>query len=500
MADFSLPENLRDWPDDPYQLLGLPEDVDERSAKRAYVRLVRRFKPEHHPDEFQAIRGAYDTILQHIRWRSIRLADDFSDDWELSGEVDADRAGGRPVSPASEFEQNGQPSSPDAGHGPADPAGRVEFPKSILQQCDAAWQSAVAGREEEAYRELLRLSQDRPPSSDLYVRLYWLLTVCPEVDRLCTATEWLLIGLTACRGIGPLRELLRREVERDGTLALGAKYEALFDACSEPDTLLDIVFWRFSAAGRNRRIDAIAADVERLRGKFEAGDDSLWARLLLSAVDELAWADESDRAAMDSFDRYCEGLERLTHVHDEFSEGLDRLDLLRGVADGWRRLKLSVGVPQSWVELVPLWWTRDWTALRPRLLGWLSDVARQPLAALATLDQMVSVSPYAASQIGDMLASLRYSVFYHEEVDEEPERLTAPLSRLLSAYRGGHYMEVRAKLLELALLEAADPYDLAQLADGHRLCHLVDVESLSDVIEEDAQLRYVYLACRCHWG
>lgn len=53
-----LPERLGDWPDDPYQLLGVDRSADVTSVRGAYTRLIRKFKPEHSPDEFQKIREA----------------------------------------------------------------------------------------------------------------------------------------------------------------------------------------------------------------------------------------------------------------------------------------------------------------------------------------------------------------------------------------------------------------------------------------------------------
>ena len=47
---------------DPYSVLGInPEDDDETIRKR-YLELVRQYTPEHHPERFAAIRGAYEKL------------------------------------------------------------------------------------------------------------------------------------------------------------------------------------------------------------------------------------------------------------------------------------------------------------------------------------------------------------------------------------------------------------------------------------------------------
>jgi hypothetical protein len=48
-----LPDDPRRWPGDPFELLGVARGAVEIEIKRAYTRLIRRFKPEHHPEEFR---------------------------------------------------------------------------------------------------------------------------------------------------------------------------------------------------------------------------------------------------------------------------------------------------------------------------------------------------------------------------------------------------------------------------------------------------------------
>lgn len=45
-----------------YSLLNVPRTADEREIKKAYFRLVRRFPPETHPEEFERLREAYEVL------------------------------------------------------------------------------------------------------------------------------------------------------------------------------------------------------------------------------------------------------------------------------------------------------------------------------------------------------------------------------------------------------------------------------------------------------
>jgi curved DNA-binding protein CbpA len=48
--------------DDPYQVLGLSPDSDDEAVRRRYLELVRRYSPEHHPEQFAAVRAAYEEL------------------------------------------------------------------------------------------------------------------------------------------------------------------------------------------------------------------------------------------------------------------------------------------------------------------------------------------------------------------------------------------------------------------------------------------------------
>jgi hypothetical protein len=52
-----------------WQLLDLASDADERSIKRAYARLLKNYRPDESPDEFQRLREAYETALSEARCR-----------------------------------------------------------------------------------------------------------------------------------------------------------------------------------------------------------------------------------------------------------------------------------------------------------------------------------------------------------------------------------------------------------------------------------------------
>lgn len=69
----TAPDDEPQWdllPESPAEFFGLPETFDLKDLKRSYNRLIKRFKPEKFPDEFQKIRAAYESIETHLRFLS----------------------------------------------------------------------------------------------------------------------------------------------------------------------------------------------------------------------------------------------------------------------------------------------------------------------------------------------------------------------------------------------------------------------------------------------
>ncbi|MEM6531275.1 MAG: hypothetical protein AAF654_01560 [Myxococcota bacterium] len=70
---------------DPFELLGVEPTVDEVGLRRAYSRLVRRFRPERAPEEFKRIRKAFDEAKQRLEYRRLYAYDDDGLEPEVDG-------------------------------------------------------------------------------------------------------------------------------------------------------------------------------------------------------------------------------------------------------------------------------------------------------------------------------------------------------------------------------------------------------------------------------
>ena len=70
-----LPDDMADWPSDIFKLFGLPRSTDPKSLRRVYFRLIKTFRPDSHPAEFQRIHKAYQSAQSFLKTRSNRQAD-----------------------------------------------------------------------------------------------------------------------------------------------------------------------------------------------------------------------------------------------------------------------------------------------------------------------------------------------------------------------------------------------------------------------------------------
>lgn len=103
MAD---PPDQPDWdllPNDPAGFFRLGDSFDRRELKRAYNRLLRQFKPEKHPAEFQRIRAAYEELDEDLRYHGgqTRQRVPVPQDWKTEEFADSPAKLEGPAKPSS---------------------------------------------------------------------------------------------------------------------------------------------------------------------------------------------------------------------------------------------------------------------------------------------------------------------------------------------------------------------------------------------------------------
>lgn len=444
-----LPEDLNSWPTDPYELFGVAPGVEPRDLRRAYTRLIRQYKPEQHPEHFRRIRSAYEGILRHVEFfQQFRQA-------EETPSADPDLPAFRPV-----------PTEPE--------------PPSLDDEIADTWRQFARGDETAAYARLLDLRGQQETNISIYIRLYWMLALCPALDAERSPCHWLAVGLALSGLSGPFRELYRRAILDDPAEALTERCAGLLNEDARAGAVADLAEWRWQAAGRKGRWLPIAGDLERLRGRILGEDEEIWLRLLLSAVEQLLPFSEQT-SAMDVVNRCLREIDHLDHLHSRVADGLDRLEFLCEVASGWRNLCGTSWAPPRLTELLPLSFSRPFVEIRPLLLGYLEQLSAWPLETLRSLDAVKKQAPAVLTYLSQLFALIQETLPALPAAD--PEAWADGLYDFLHRTDGADYLTYRQRLLAFCTEAGVPSEALTSLSSGY--------QELTEQVMADTPLRLV---------
>ena len=462
MSEHSLPPDPSSWPSDPFRLLGVAPGVSARDLRKAYLKLIRSYKPEHSPREFQRIREAYESLEPFV------------------GRLDS--TGDRPP-----VDDEPKPPMPPASETPRDISAPVA---GRLEVAPDPWDLACRGEPETAYRALIEQEGRGLAREDAYLQLYWLLAILPGLDAARSPVDWLIRGLGACEPeAGRLRELLRRGMAADPSLALDDRLAGFVRRRTPPPLALDVVEARWRAARASRRWSLVLADVNSLRAWLPGADEAAWARALLAASANLAWAERPDSDHASAFAREVEGLGHRSRDH---SDELYQLEYVQVVKSGLDRLGGHSGAFGGIYQLLAASWDEQGPEFRARFRSYVAQIARDPAASLECLDQIHAQAPAVLGRLSTLLG-----------LDLEGFRAPGPaayaeiapwLDRFLASSRWDDYPAFRPQLLQFCLREAVSPGLVARTMAERPEFILTGKGPLSHAIDEDWPLRHAYRA------
>jgi hypothetical protein len=172
-----------DWnllPHSPHAFFGIGKKFDRKDLKRKYNLLIRQFKPEKYPAEFQRIRAAYELLDNELRYGTqVTLPTSMRQTYEWQTDE----------TPVTNIVQE-KIASHEAAK--SQPKRKPSLPELLAQQPLA-----------EVYQQLAKKSDKRP--FDFYALA--VMSDIIEKEKLHFA-NWLLKGLTACPGDRGLMSLL----------------------------------------------------------------------------------------------------------------------------------------------------------------------------------------------------------------------------------------------------------------------------------------------------
>jgi len=421
-----LPDDLRAWPNDPYALLGVDYSVDERTAKKAYLKLVRRFKPDFHPDHFQRIRQAYDSVLAQLSYRAAMGSDE-----------------GYRVYEPDDSERN-------------EPHGQATS-RSLP---DEAWQDAVEGRERDAFSKLVRLVQRGEAVPEACLRLYWLSKAIPDLDASTSPCHWLVEGLCATQLSGPMRDLYQREIAAFPEEATSLRCTKLLDVEAEQGRVYDLLQMRWQACDRLVDYKRITDDLKLLKDRFALPHEVFWNRLLLLAANHLAWGNEH---ALRHFEHIKQTLAHSRYLHGELDYELDRLDLLIEITKRVDTLRFVVEVPLVFIELIEHSWTQPFEDYEPTFERVVAAIADDPERGMRHIDHLKRINQAAAAYLVELIRSHQRVDYYADRSMNERAKVAA--KRFIYGLKKATYDAARLSLLQVSVAEATSPELLAHFAD-----------------------------------
>jgi hypothetical protein len=387
MGDSSLPDNLDQWPADPYKLLGVHHASSRKDVKRAYARLIRVYKPEHFPEHFRRLRDAYELLDQRLAWM------------ESAGIVEEVNV---PVP-----EEHASPNPFDVPE-PEEPAEVPETPlKFASPERDGLWEKARQGDLSMAYKHYSKLAGSGRAGEELFLRLFWMLRLSPELDSARDARDWLLAGLKQFGLRGRLAELYRCELVDDPGEALSPRCDAALQSSGHAGLLTELVIARWGAATRLMKWECIGEDLDALRGRLQ-DDSAVWGRLLLAAIDQLAWA---PRGRCE--ETYLDCLQEVEQVAEHsmpIATELNDRDNLRELVQSCEQLKGLTNLPLEWRKslrsLLMLSWNQPLGGFRHSLLEVLAPLVQNPIVGMEWLDRLQARCAPAMHRLGALIVML----------------------------------------------------------------------------------------------
>lgn len=355
MSEAELPEDPQKWPRDPYALLGISAQDELVTVRRAYTRLIRRFKPEHFPEQFIRLREAYEQITAH---RDSTSRDD-ENDFDLQS------------SSSQPQELFNQLSNQRRGPSTSDPR--------TLASLDEIWTLASRGCFEEALAKFGSHSWQPSELQSVKLAEYWITKLSFPASDDSRAIRILLSHLHLYTRLPKVMEIVQVELTKHPTLVGQLDLAQCLDSLIDVDDILDVVHLRWSAALRVLQFSLIANDWQLLQ-KLYAYDASVQALLAFAILDYLVWSPDPDHQTL---------VERIaSRSNGDMSDGLDRLHNLRGIAEELVLFEAQCARWHDFARWAPFIWNDIDFDFATSVYSWLVLALDNPGDALRFFDDL----------------------------------------------------------------------------------------------------------------
>jgi hypothetical protein len=314
-------------------------------------------------------------------------------------------------------------------------------------------------------------------------------------------TDWLVTGLRANESAAPLRELYRRELAENPERARDKEGADLLLHNADSSFGTKLANWRWLAAAQLERWDWISGDVSALRGRVRHTNPEQWVRLLISALEYVAWG--TTKEAREYTARYAQEAQAHEDLHLRLGGEFDRMEQLLHITAKWRSLDQSGELPDVLAVLIPFCWERPESDLRPRLDTFLAEISRQPTAWLATLTKIHQQGAELIDLVLRTLHAQQASIAGHASLWRDADESRSAISDFLDSLAFKERLtndDFRASLLGFCLAEAISPSTVASYFAAPKEYWQIAQAPLSQAIVTDVPLLCVCLAYQLFWA
>ena len=486
----SLPEDLNSWPIDPFELLNLERPTDARTAKRSYFKLIRRFKPDRFPAEFQKIREAYESVQGWLSWQDQRTSDNELGDAsnESSGEsVQVAESAGDAVAHQAGGGANlsSKPLKTDSVE--------LFFEALNTEGVDAAL----------AHLKKIDLAKISNQASKVNLLKYFVARFFPETAGASVADPvnegvglgysqgdlkriaWLLKALDSPETSAVAMAQFRFEFDRNYRLANCKSVLDYLANVQNYATLAGFFRLRWEAIGHHHP-ELVVRDIKTLqpRSLEFGGYRGDWLSLLTESMNYTVWQQS------EKFITHAETCWQEISTNDQ-TWSADAIELLMLAAQEWFQMR---GSASGWMAVIP--WARN-TLPETKRAFWMpvaKEISDDPVGSLSGLDYRFRMHSMAMTVFEEGLQHLVDLVGDSEAVDEMPWEETRDLvSCFLMELGTNDYAESRIPIMDFCIRNQLSLITFAAAANTFVMDD--ETEGWFDLIQRDAPLRCVVNAC-----
>ncbi len=379
-----LPDDVHRWPNSPWQLLCVNPGVSKKELRLAYVRLIRKYKPEFYPQQYLRIRSAYDSLKQTAGKHSETRP--FESNAPLAQRsIDARRLSGCPREPADLLAEQANGQTPVTQP--------IKQKLSVITAADC-YQQACAGQRQSAYDRLQQLVGEPSVGPEPFAMLYWLLRLDPSLGQGRTPVAWLEDGLERVGYHGVLASLFQREIDTDLSPAIGSSWVIRILSSGTISESIELGRKCFRSAARTGQWELMSAILDTLRRRSSPLEPRQWFELLLEVLDCCAWEDASK--AQELFRTCWDEIQQLSEWHLEYAHSLYRYDEYSAISTAVNSVQNHEHPLLRLIcDAIVVSWSQTRELLLPVVASFVQEIAADPFAALHELDAVGRINLYA---------------------------------------------------------------------------------------------------------